>query len=330
MPARGQNSGQPSWGAYLDGLVDEHGSLAAVSERLAATHGWREEVESITRALRRLRDRGSLPGGKWGDRLLRTFGLPGSVDARLRFMGSYHSRFVDLPVPLCSDLVQLWDRPPTSESRPGRLWLSLARATLALRAGLPDEAREHLRTARTTATGEPAAQIEVALGESLLASRQHPDRAAEALADIPAWLAELQAGPHRADADCLRARYIGQRSHALNHAGRIAEAESLHLALPDTADTHPFARSRRANGIAYARHRHGDREAALHHARLAARHAGDAGHVRLRAMALLMIARVSPRSPEGDEARQRALGIAHALADNTLLARAAASARDRG
>ena len=47
-------------------------------------------------------------------------------------------------------------------------------------------------------------------------------------------------------------------------------------------------------------------------------------------MALLMIARISPRSPEGDEARQRALGIAHALADNTLLARAAASARDRG
>ena len=159
MPARGQNSGQPSWGAYLDALADEHGSLAAVSERLAATHGWREEVESITRALRRLRDRGSLPGGKWGDRLLRTFGLPGSVDARLRFMGSYHSRFVDLPVPLCSDLVQLWDRPPTSESKAGRLWLSLARATLALRQQLPDEAREHLLGRRGVELGREHAQL---------------------------------------------------------------------------------------------------------------------------------------------------------------------------
>ena len=107
---------------YLDGLIAEHGSLVAVSERLTATHGWREDVESITRALRRLRARGSLPGGKWGERLLRTFGLPGSVDARLRFMGSYHSRFVDLPVSLCLDLVQLWDRPPTSESRRVRAW----------------------------------------------------------------------------------------------------------------------------------------------------------------------------------------------------------------
>ena len=107
MATRGQISGQPSWAVYLDDLVAEHGSLAALGERLAATHGWREDVESITRALRRLRTRGCLPGGKWGERLLRCFGLPASVDARLRFMGSYHSRFVDLPVPLCSDLVQL-------------------------------------------------------------------------------------------------------------------------------------------------------------------------------------------------------------------------------
>src|SRR4029077_2450615 len=116
-----------------------------------------EDVESITRALRRLRTRGCLPGGKWGERLLRTFGLPASVDARLRFMGSYPSRFVALPVPLCSDLVQLWDRPPTSESRAGRLWLALARSTLALRARDYGEAGEQLKTARGSAAGEPAA-----------------------------------------------------------------------------------------------------------------------------------------------------------------------------
>ena len=310
---------------YLDGLIAEHGSLAAVSERLTATHGWREDVESITRALRRLRLRGSLPGGKWGERLLRTFGLPGSVDARLRFMGSYHSRFVDLPVSLCLDLVQLWDRPPTSESRAGRLWLSLARGTLALRGGERDEAAVHLRTAQAIAAGEPAAQIEVALGLSLIASRTRPAVVADVLEAVPAWLAQVS-GP---DADCLRARYVGQVSHALNHAGEVERAEALHRELPDDATTHPFARSRRANGVAYGCWRRRDRGEAVIWARLAARHAGDAGHVRLRAMALLMVARVAVEREEGDEARARARAIAAALEDATLLARCEASSRDR-
>lgn len=310
---------------YLDGLVAEHGSLAAVSERLAATHAWREDVESITRALRRLRQRGSLPGGKWGDRLLRTFGLPASVDARLRFMGSYHSRFVDLPVSLCTDLVQLWDRPPTSESRAGRLWLSLARATLALRARASEEAAAHLQTARAIAAGDPAAQIEVALGESVIDSKTRPAVAAAALAEVPALLDQVSGD----DGDCLRARYVGQVSHALNHAGDIDRAEALHVALPDAPTTHPFARSRRANGIAYGRFRHGDGAAALHHARLAARYAGDAGHVRLRAMALLMVARVAPGTAEAEEARARATAIARALEDATLLSRSEASSRSR-
>jgi len=324
MPTPGQNSGQPTWGLYIGGLVEEHGSLAAISERLAATHAWRDDVESITRALRRLRLRGSLPGGKWGERLLRTFGLPASVDARLRFMGSYHSRFVDLPVPLCMDLVQLWDRPPTSESRAGRLWLSLARATLALREQAAEEALGHLATARTIMTGDAAAQIEVALGESVLASRDAPAVAAAVLAEVPALLATLGG----ADADCLRARYVGQVSHAWNHAGEIDRAEALHRELPDLSTTHPFARSRRANGIAYGRFRHGDMAAALEQARLAARYAGDAGHVRLRAMALLMVARVTPRTVEGAEARARARAIGQALADATLIKRCDASERD--
>lgn len=325
MTPRGQNSGQPSWALVIDGLVAEHGSLAAVGERLAATHGWREDVESITRALRRLRGRGSLPGGKWGERLLRTFGLPAGVDARLRFMGSYHSRFVDLPVPLCMDLVQLWDRPPTSESRSGRLWLSLARATLALRGREAEEARVHLATARAIAAGDPAGQIEVALGESVIESRTRPAEVSAALAEVPGWLAALSGE----DADCLRARFVGQLSHALNHAGSIDEAEALHAALPDTPATHAFARSRRANGIAYGRFRHGDLAAALLHARLAARHAGDAGHVRLRAMALLMIGRVAGGEPEGKEAVARARAIAQALADATLLARCDAAERSQ-
>jgi hypothetical protein len=324
MRTPGQNGGQPTWDVILDALVREHGSLSAICERLAQTLGWREDVESIARALRRLRGRGTLSGGKWGARLLATFGLPKDVGARLRFMGSYHSRFVDLPVPVCTDLVQLWDRPPIGESRSGRLWLSLARASLALRAKDGELAREHLATAGASATGDPAAQIELALGQALLESRSGigPPRV---LDDVPALLTQV-AGD---DAECLRARYVGQVSHGLNRTGHVARAEALHLALPDSSTTAPFARSRRANGIAYGRFRQGDLPAALHHARLAARYAGDAGHVRLRAMALLMVARVSPAGPEADDARARARKIARALEDETLLARCDASERGR-
>lgn len=312
---------------FLDELVAQHGSLVAVSERLAATSGWKDDVASITRSLRRLRLRGSLPGGKWGERLLRTFGLPASVDARLRFMGSYHSRFVDLPVPLCTDLVLLWDRPPTSESRVGRLWLSLARSQLALRTGDTADATLHLENARPLATDDPAAWVEVALGLSLIDSKARPGEVAAVLEQVPAKLAQVEEPEH---ADCLRARHVGQVSHALNHAGEIDRAEALHQALPDSPTTHPFARSRRANGIAYGRFRHGDIDGALHHARLAARYAGDAGHVRLRAMALLMIARVAPDAAESGEARERARVIARALEDTILLKRCEASERGRG
>lgn len=317
METRGQNSGQAGWDTYVDGLVAEHGSLATLGERLAALRGHAEDVESITRALRRLRQRGTLPGGTWGERLLRTFGLPADVDTRLRFMGSYHSRFVDLPVALCADLVQLWDRPPTSESRPGRLWLSLARATLALRERRWDEASEHLRTAER-AGGDTAGLVEIALGQAVIASRDAPTNVPCALAPVEGWLAQLTGH----DADCLRARYVGQVAHAHNRAGDVALGEALHHALPDSGTTHPFARARRSNGLAYARWRQGDAEQALTLARASAQHAGDAGHVRLRAMALLMIARVSPNSAEGREARERARAIAQALGDPTLAERA--------
>lgn len=47
-------------------------------------------------------------------------------------------------------------------------------------------------------------------------------------------------------------------------------------------------------------------------------------------MALLMVARVAGRDPEGADALARARAIGRALADATLLARCDASARSRG
>jgi hypothetical protein len=72
---------------------------------------------------------------------------------------------------------------------------------------------------------------------------------------------------------------------------------------------------------------HGQRALALEHARAAATHAGDAGHVRLRAMALLMLARVADDPTERASALARARAIATALEDVVLLDRCAAAAR---
>jgi len=279
----------------------------------------------VGRALRRLRGKGTQSGGAWGDRLLATFGLPRDVGERLRFMGQYHSRFVDLPLPLGADLVQLWDRPPTSESFAGRTWLSLARATLAMRDNDFAAAATHFATAETTAGDDALARAELLLGRATIDARGAPTAEPAALDRVDELLAGLSGG----DAECLRARCAGQRGHARYQAGEVERGLAAHEALPDGDGVHPFARSRRANGIAYGRFRLGDRDGALAAARAAATFAGDAGHVRLRAMALLMVARVGGRGAEADEARRRARAIATALADGRLLARCEASERDR-
>jgi hypothetical protein len=138
-----------TWEDYIDGLVSQTGSLTALAERLAATRSYEDDIGSIERGLRRLRGRGLRPGGKWGQALLTLFGLPASVQARLRWMAAYHSRFSDLPVALCEDLVRLWEHPPTTERRESRAWLALARASLALRRNEHPSALELLTRAAT-------------------------------------------------------------------------------------------------------------------------------------------------------------------------------------
>jgi hypothetical protein len=165
---------------------------------------------------------------------------------------------------------------------------------------------------------DPRAHIETALGQAFLATRDDRTALPASLARIPSLLPLLPDD----DAACLRARYVGQVSWVHNQRLQFQESEALHHALPDTPSTPPYARARRANGLAYALHKLGRREDALHQARLSARHAGDAGHVRLRAMALLMIARVAPDSEEGIDARTRAEAIARLLEDPTIAARA--------
>ncbi|APR76346.1 Hypothetical protein A7982_01693 [Minicystis rosea] len=308
-----------SWAEYVAWLVSEHGSLAAVAERLAAHRAYADDAASIERALRRLRTRGQLAGGTWGARALAAFGLPGAVDARARWMGAYHSRFTDLPLPLCQDLVRLWDRPPVSDAPASSAWLAIAHASCALRSGDSTAAAPHLSRARAAVSkAPPEARAELLLVEAFMASRTDVARVPSILAAVEPLLALDLPADERA---CLHARWIDQRAYELNKRrdGRDPDpvaAEALYRSIP-TEGAPPFALCRRQSGLAYARWKQGYRDEAAALAREACRHAGDGGHLRLRAMALTMVARIVGGA-EGEEARRRALAIAASLDDEAL------------
>lgn len=308
-----------SWADHVAWLVEKHGSLAAVAERLSALRGYKEDVATIERALRRLRTRGQLDGGTWGGRLLAAFGLPGAVDARARWMGAYHSRFTDLPLPVCRDLVRLWDRPPISDAPASRIWLALAHATCALRGNEREAAMTHLQRARGSFAKAPAeARAEVILVEAYITSRDDVQAVPAMLVQVERLMTETMP---KHDKACLHARWIDQCAYEKNrvapgktpdHAG----AEALYRSI-DERVAPPFALCRRANGLAYALWKQGQVDEAAACARRAAEHAGDGGHLRLRAMALNMLARIV-KGPESENARARAAAIAASLDDEAL------------
>ena len=317
----GQGASGFTWGEYLDWLIASVGSLAGVAEKLCAARGFTEDIGSIEHALRRLRDRGNAPGGKWGQRAIDVFGLPEQVEARVRWMGVYHSRFTDLPVAICEDLVRLWDRPPATDAIRSRTWLFLARGTVALRKNDFETAAVHLSQARLgIASLSAEAEVELLLVEAFVASRKEPARVGALLGQVEPLLRCVVDPNERA---CLHARWIDQRAYELNK-GRIgpadpAAAEALYR---EIADDHapPFARCRRANGLAYACWKQGRPGEGAAFARAACQHAGDGGHVRMHAMALAMLGRILD-TPEGDEATRRANEIALRLDDEMLSGR---------
>lgn len=304
-----------SWGDYVDWLVESHGTLAAVAERLSALRAYKEDAASIERALRRLRGRGQKEGGSWGTRVLSSFGLPDAADARTRWMGAYHSRFTDLPVSLCLDLVRLWDRPPVNEAPAARMWLGIAHATCALRAADSSSAKEHHRRARASfALGPPDARAELLLAEAFVASRDEKERVPALLAEVEPLLREPMPEDDRA---CLHARLVDQRAYDVNKSGDLAAAEAMYRSLPECG-VPAFALCRRANGLAYARWKQGAKEEAVAFAHASVRHAGDGGHLRLRAMGLSMLGRILGANAEGDAAKARAIAIVTALDDEGL------------
>lgn len=321
------------WDDYLGHLIGQWGSLTAVAEQVAIRRKFAEQIDSVERGLRRLRGRGHKSGGVWGQRLLALFGLPDDVSDRVRWMGQYHTRFSDLPTSLGRELLAPWDRPPVTDGH-ARIWIHLGHTSIALRTNQRDTAHAHIQQAALAAPhAEVAAQLELLLVRSFLLTRR--DRArSQALLDEAEPLLEHDTLTDN-DRACLRARWVDQRAYLLNKGLGCpkdpASAEQLYASLPTAGP--PFALCRRANGLGWSRLLQGDRSEALAQGRASVVFAGDGGSLRLRAMALNLVAAAAEGTPEGDEARTRSLAIAQRLEDESLqvrFTRAQISPAERG
>ena len=311
-----------SWTEFIDDLVGARGSLAAVAMHLARARSFSEDVASVERGLRRLRTRGARDGGVWGQRALRCFGLPSTVNDRIRWMGQYHTRFSDLPASLCEELIRPWDRPPISES-PTRVWIDLARVGLALRRR-DDPVPPLSRAEALDARAELAAQIELALVGAYVWARRDRARAQAALTRARDLLEHADTDRLGAnDYACLFARWIDQVAYPLNkpppgsdpdHAAAVA----LYERIPEHGP--PFAQCRRENGLGWSWLLLGQLERAQAHARASMEAAGDSGSLRMRAMALNLFAATEP-DESAARARERARAIARRLEDEALLLR---------
>jgi hypothetical protein len=303
-----------TWDRYLAQLTAEHGGWTAVVDLLIRRAGGAvalpEDPGSIERALRRLRRKGNAPGGQYGRWLVRYFGVPRPLDETARWMGQYHGRFAELPRSVCEEQLRLWDRPPIAQS-PAACWIQLGLAASALRRRDRDEAARQL--ARVRSEGLPAAaRAEALLLRARLASDTGGDVAA-ILDEAAACIASIAPGE---DHDCYHARCVDQRAYRLLHGGGAVPAAARLYRSIASGSAAPFARFRRDHGLAYCYWRLGARERAARHAADAAEHAGDAGLLRFRAMALRLLAHIEPRRARG--LRARADRIARALEHDDL------------
>ncbi len=318
-----------TWQRYLDELAREHGGWGALTHilmrRAGPSVGLPEDPGTIERGLRRLKSRGNAPGGQYGSWLLRYFGVPQPLEDTARWMGQYHSRFADLPLSLRESQLLLWDRPPIAES-PAACWIHLGLASIAMRRQDHDGAQ--LRLSQADTATQPDAQVEA----MLLRARIAMDRGSRANAEKTLTQAHthIESLPAGVDRDCYHARWADQRAYHFTHAGpvpQLAEAARCYRSVNPHSQA-AFALFRREHGLAYCHWRLGQHARAVGHARAAVEHAGDAGLLRFRAMALQLLARIEPDHASRllDRASRIAAELEHAdLASHGTAASAAGS-----
>lgn len=322
-----------SWAAYIARWVDDCGGWLPLADQVISRARGRFEVpddpQTIERGLRRLARRDHKPGGQYGRWMLRLFGVTSSVEQWLRWLGTAHSRFTELPSGLRLEQLTLWNRPPIAET-PLVCWIELGIAH-AHHSRLDHEARDHwLARAELHAGGAgPAAEIE------LLLARVEAESDLRRHATAPARLARVEDRLGTADlpdADALpyRARLAIQRAVLCTRpppggTPDVAGARIHYAAIPES--TIPFVACSRAIGLAYCAWTLGDNADAARWATRAIDEAGDGGLVRMRVRALNMLSRVVDNERErAAELNARAHRIATMLEDEELLRRVAQSA----
>jgi tetratricopeptide (TPR) repeat protein len=289
-----------TWQRYLEHLVAEHGGWTALTrllvQRAGPSAGLPIDPGTIERGLRRLRTRGNAPGGQYGHWLLHHFEVPRPLEDTAKWMGQYHGRFADLPVSLCQSQLWLWDRPPIIESAAAG-WIHLGLGSVALRRR--DLGGARLRLQRARASTDPAAQIESALlAARLEMDAGQPSLAENALAEAQVQIRQL---PDAGERDCYHARWADQSAYQLIHAGsqpELPRAVALYRSI-NARSPAVFALFRRNHGLAYCHWKLGDHDQALQYARAALDHAGDAGLLRFRVMALQLLAHIEPAEAPG-------------------------------
>ncbi len=313
-----------TWREYVHGLRTEHGGWKALATALQdrAEDEVAEDPDSVVKGLKRLARNRQRPGGKYGDLLLRLFGLSSSIEQWGRLLGQYHSRFADLPVGLRREQLLRWDRPPVSET-PSAMWVHIGLASLAHRDRDLVEVRRRVALASGVPRPEPGAKLELALLQARLASDDGDlETEDQALRRVHSLLTDE--GP---DALCYQARYRDQLAYRASRDWRtrpaaLREALAHYEAIP-AGDVPPFVAFRRAVGRAWCLWRLGEVAQAAELAALAAQHAGDGAFIRLRVMALSLQANIAGDTPHGRALHVRAVRLSAGLDDADLAARVA-------
>lgn len=310
-----------AWADYVARWVDDCGGWLPLADQLIARARGRFEVpddpQTIERGLRRLARRDHKPGGQYGRWMLRLFGVTSPVEQWLRWMGSYHTRFSDLPAGLRLEQLALWNRPPIAET-PLVCWIQLGIAQVH-HSRLEHDACDHwlARAELHAPAAGPAAEIECALLHAELDSnaRRH-DTARTRLDAIEARLPLVDdPAPYHARLADVRAMLCTRPLPGAEPD--YARARDHYAAIPDSPI--PFVAFRKAVGLAFCAYKLGDTQTAARLARRAIDEAGDGGLVRMRVMALNMLSRIEG----GSELNARAQRMATSLEDEDLLRRVA-------
>jgi hypothetical protein len=321
-----------TWREYVERWVDDRGGWLPLADQLIHRAQGAVDIaldpQTVERGLRRLARREHQEGGQYGRWMLRFFGFTSSTERLVRWLGTGHSRFADLPCGLRLEHLALWNRPPIAES-PLACWVLVGIAA-AHQGRLDRVACAHWlqRAEHYLPQAGIAAVLEVGLLRAVLEAKSGDHAGATARLHrlrelVPSG--ELSPSDRRADRECFLARIQHLRAEMLTRPPPGVEpdlehARTLYQEIPDS--TIPFVSFRRSVGLAYCAWKLGQIAEAVQLAHRAVDDAGDAGLIGMRVTALNMLGRVvDPASAAA--INERAQRMAARLGDEELMQRVA-------